>query len=285
MEIELKNVPDYFVPCFNTLLQVKEFNDTTALVYGKIWQYSQMRDKHCWASKERIAEELGISPDTVYRHIKKLLKKDNRGEGYIAHEGFKPDKRTSIYYPTERLSREFALQKLFPESAKSDAYTSENDPKTTVKSETNRIINRKTNNKHNSPYGELCAETLVSATNKIDSSFSEIKANGRNGNEQSEKINTSKEKEICLYTLGLLFPETEFTTAQKQKAYSLWNEYGREKFEAMINWVAKKQVKNDEVWSVTKVLGVMGKYLPNWKIYDSVEEFLPSASEILMLGD
>ncbi len=65
-----------FTPCPDIL--VEKYSHTTALVWGKIWRYCQMKDGVCRASIQRLANELGLSDVTLEKHIK-LLEKD----GYV----------------------------------------------------------------------------------------------------------------------------------------------------------------------------------------------------------
>ena len=53
----------WFTPVSDRI--TKELGMYPALVYGKIWRYNQMKDGVCRASKIRMAEELGISDDSV----------------------------------------------------------------------------------------------------------------------------------------------------------------------------------------------------------------------------
>lgn len=51
---------------------VDKYSHTTALVWGKIWRYCQMKDEVCRASIDRLATELNLSDVTVSKHIKLL---------------------------------------------------------------------------------------------------------------------------------------------------------------------------------------------------------------------
>jgi len=44
----------------------------TAVVYGVVWRYCQMRSGVCYASVETLTEHLGISQKSVRRHLKRL---------------------------------------------------------------------------------------------------------------------------------------------------------------------------------------------------------------------
>jgi DNA-binding MarR family transcriptional regulator len=96
---------DPFTPCFDHL--IARYGLITAAVYGKIWRYEQMRDKECWASKGRMAKELGVSWKTVKRHIDVLSK-----DGYIDTDGRKKGKRTFVYVTTGLLEKETWVNRL-----------------------------------------------------------------------------------------------------------------------------------------------------------------------------
>lgn len=59
-----------FTPCPDVL--VEKYSHTTALVWGKIWRYCQMKDEKCHAAIERLAKELNLSDVTIEKHIKLL---------------------------------------------------------------------------------------------------------------------------------------------------------------------------------------------------------------------
>jgi hypothetical protein len=68
---------DDFTPIQEELVQ--KYNMSVALVFGKIWRYSQS-EGYCWASKTTIAYELGISRTTVENAIRKLEGKNLNNE-------------------------------------------------------------------------------------------------------------------------------------------------------------------------------------------------------------
>ncbi len=77
----LANV-DGFTPVIDGLIpQVGAF---TALVFGKMWRYCQMSDGVCKASQDRLADELGVSRQSINKHIDKLVE-----AGYL--EDITPD--------------------------------------------------------------------------------------------------------------------------------------------------------------------------------------------------
>jgi biotin operon repressor len=65
-----------FTPLFDTI--AKEHGIITAAVYGKMWRYAQMKDGACKASQERLAGELGLTRQTINKHIETLI-----ASGYI----------------------------------------------------------------------------------------------------------------------------------------------------------------------------------------------------------
>jgi len=59
-----------FTPCPDTL--VEQYSHTTALVWGKVWRYSQMADGVCRASILRLADDLSLVPNTISKHLSLL---------------------------------------------------------------------------------------------------------------------------------------------------------------------------------------------------------------------
>lgn len=60
-----------FTPCIDVLIQ--EYDLITAAVFGRVWRYCQMERGVCQASLETIADDTGLSYNTVLRHIKMLV--------------------------------------------------------------------------------------------------------------------------------------------------------------------------------------------------------------------
>jgi len=87
---------DGFVPAFDEL--VAKYSVTTALVYGKIWLYSQT-NKVCCISIDRLSQELNISYNTVLKHIKILEE-----GGYIKDDTPELKNRYHIYSVTNKLN-------------------------------------------------------------------------------------------------------------------------------------------------------------------------------------
>jgi DNA-binding Lrp family transcriptional regulator len=65
----LSNV-DGFTPVIDSV--VRDTSLTTAVVFGRVWRFCQMKNGVCQASLEKIAEGIGISIPTLMVHIKRL---------------------------------------------------------------------------------------------------------------------------------------------------------------------------------------------------------------------
>jgi DNA-binding Lrp family transcriptional regulator len=65
----LANV-DGFTPVIDEI--VKDVGLMSAVVFGRMWRFCQMKDGVCNASLEKIAEEIGVDRATVMRHAKDL---------------------------------------------------------------------------------------------------------------------------------------------------------------------------------------------------------------------
>ncbi len=68
-----------------------------ALVFGRVWRYCQMKDKVCTASQQRIADDLGLTRQTVNQWMGELCSK-----GYL--KDLTPDRtnRPHVYKDTGR---------------------------------------------------------------------------------------------------------------------------------------------------------------------------------------
>jgi DnaD/phage-associated family protein len=62
---------DGFTPVIDGM--IPQLGAFTALVFGKMWRYCQMSDGVCKASQDRIADELGVSRQSINKHIEKLV--------------------------------------------------------------------------------------------------------------------------------------------------------------------------------------------------------------------
>lgn len=92
-----------FTPCPDIL--VKKYSHTTALVWGKVWRYTNMDDGVCNASILRIAAELNLTANTVAKHMQML-----EGGKYI--KDTTPDVRNKPheYIDTGKLRLRIALE-------------------------------------------------------------------------------------------------------------------------------------------------------------------------------
>jgi DnaD/phage-associated family protein len=90
-------------PCPDVL--VAAYSHTTAVIWGKIWRYSNMSRGVCDASVLRIAEELNLTPNTIAKHIKLL-----EADGYVSDTT--PDVRNKphVYVDTGKLRVKIALE-------------------------------------------------------------------------------------------------------------------------------------------------------------------------------
>ena len=86
-----------FTPASDYLCQ--EYDPLTALVYGKVWRYTDYGGK-CNASQKRIAEELGVGVATVKRRLSTL-----ENDGFIKRLDFQ-EGGTIPWIPTGKLNWE-----------------------------------------------------------------------------------------------------------------------------------------------------------------------------------
>jgi hypothetical protein len=89
----LKDVGGFY-PVIKALIQ--EFDRETALVYGVVWGYSNMKDEDCWASESTIAREAGMGVSTVSTRLDKLVE-----FGYLTKQSELG--HTTHYEPTSKI--------------------------------------------------------------------------------------------------------------------------------------------------------------------------------------
>ena len=84
----------------------KDVGVTAAVIFGKVWRYCQMSDGKCWASQERIADELGLSRHCVLDNIKLLIER-----GYLTDTtpGENDQRRTNIYRDTGKAGMQITV--------------------------------------------------------------------------------------------------------------------------------------------------------------------------------
>ena len=107
----LANV-DGFTPVIDGLVQ--ELGLMSAVIFGRVWRYCQMKDGVCNASLEKIGLSIGVDRITVLRHIKDLCVR-----GYL--EDLTPDlrNRPHTYRDTGKAGLVLSL------SGVAESYTSE----------------------------------------------------------------------------------------------------------------------------------------------------------------
>lgn len=92
-----------FVPVFDYVLSYYK-DHTTALVFGRRWQYCGMEDGVCRASLAKIANDLQLDEATVMRHTEKLVKDgflidktpDRRNRPHVYIDGGKVTMKTAL---------------------------------------------------------------------------------------------------------------------------------------------------------------------------------------------
>ncbi len=67
-----------YTPVFDRI--TKELDPLASLVFGRVWRYSQMKNGQCEASLQTLADDTGLSVDTVRRRIETLMKADYLSE-------------------------------------------------------------------------------------------------------------------------------------------------------------------------------------------------------------
>ena len=63
---------DRFTPCFDWVVHATG-SSATALAYGVVWRYAQMRGRRCYASCARLSSELGWTRQRIMRHLRVLV--------------------------------------------------------------------------------------------------------------------------------------------------------------------------------------------------------------------
>ena len=91
-----------FTPCPDIL--VSAYSHTTALIWGKIWRYSQMADGVCRASILRLCTELKMTDKTVAKHIAML-----ESGGYVEDTTPAVRYQPHIYKDTGKLQIKIAV--------------------------------------------------------------------------------------------------------------------------------------------------------------------------------
>ena len=66
----LANV-DGWTPCIDSITQT--IGAIASIVFGRMWRYCQLSNRVCSASIDKVADELGLSYNTVHTHVIKLV--------------------------------------------------------------------------------------------------------------------------------------------------------------------------------------------------------------------
>lgn len=85
-----------FTPIFDHL--VNQLGVTKSSILGVIWRYSQMKERLCRASQESISKRLGLSRQTVNKHLSELI-----NEGYIVDLSPNLKNRPHLFKLTEKI--------------------------------------------------------------------------------------------------------------------------------------------------------------------------------------
>lgn len=100
---ELPSVLSGFTPAPDVL--IRDYGYITALVWGKIWRYCQMSDGVCRASLDRLAAELGMSDNTIMRHLKPLC-----DDGYLYDSTPDLKNKPHIYSDTGKIRIKISVE-------------------------------------------------------------------------------------------------------------------------------------------------------------------------------
>jgi DnaD/phage-associated family protein len=118
MDKQIEATVSKFTPCPDLL--VEKYSHTTALVWGKVWRYCQMKDGVCKAAIDRLAKELNMSDVTVGKHIQLLedgkyikdLTPDVRNKPHEYIDTGKLKLRITIFMEEEEGTKKFGTEKL-----------------------------------------------------------------------------------------------------------------------------------------------------------------------------
>ena len=100
---ELPSVLSGFTPAPDVL--IKQYGYVTALIWGKVWRYCQMSDGVCRAAIDKLAEELGMSDNTIMRHLSPLC--DN---GYLYDSTPERRNKPHIYSDTGKIRIKISVE-------------------------------------------------------------------------------------------------------------------------------------------------------------------------------
>ncbi len=150
-----KHMIKNFTPVLDTI--VENHDVLTAVVYGRVWRYCQMETGKCFASQEKLADDLGVSIKTIERRLKLLVKRD-----YLID--LTPERRNKPheYKPTGRAgikleASAFDTTESLTGTSESHSTTSESRSGYDLESveESSKKENNKSNNKPNTIYNAI----------------------------------------------------------------------------------------------------------------------------------
>jgi len=98
-----------FTPAPDKLIEL--YGYVTALVWGRIWRYCQMKGGVCFASLGKIAEEIGMSERTIIRHVDPLVK-----DGFLKDMTPSLKNKPHIYADTGKLKIRIGVEATMTES-------------------------------------------------------------------------------------------------------------------------------------------------------------------------
>jgi DnaD/phage-associated family protein len=93
---------DGFTPVIDALVQ--DVGLMSAIVFGRVWRYCQMKEQLCTASMEKIGEGIGIDRLTVLRHLRELCER-----GYLEDRTPGIRNRPHIYADTGKAGLQLSL--------------------------------------------------------------------------------------------------------------------------------------------------------------------------------
>lgn len=82
-----------FTPVFDVIVQDPELGPMAALVFGRVWRYCQMEQQACFAGRDKMAEQIGLSERTFSEWLPKLVR-----AGYLEEVNGKAKYRKGCRY-------------------------------------------------------------------------------------------------------------------------------------------------------------------------------------------
>jgi hypothetical protein len=160
---ELPSVLSGFTPAPDVL--IKSYGYMTALVWGKVWRYCQMSDGVCRAALDRISEELGMSYNTILRHIKPLC-----DDGYLYDSTPELKNKPHIYSDTGKIRIRVSVeaQVYSPTKREQNVPLSHKERVTLPERESETPTERDEESNKKEKETKLTPEEVEQANNKVD---------------------------------------------------------------------------------------------------------------------